>query len=88
MILAKISKKLRIKWNFELTVFELTVPDLYLVKNLSTSEIDSFIFLYFQLFPWPNSPIFDKNKSRKHLFGDSVLLVTICLVSDFVLLKI
>ena len=26
--LAKISKKLRIKWNFELTVFELTVPDL------------------------------------------------------------
>ena len=34
-IVAKISKKLRIKWNFELTVFELTVPDLYmhLVKN-------------------------------------------------------
>ena len=29
MNLAKISKKLRIKWNFELTVFELTVPDLY-----------------------------------------------------------
>ena len=29
MILAKISKKLRIKWNFKLTVFELTVPDLY-----------------------------------------------------------
>ena len=27
--LAKISKRLRIKWNFELTVFELTVPDLY-----------------------------------------------------------
>ena len=27
--MAKISKKLRIKWNFELTVFELTVPDLY-----------------------------------------------------------
>ena len=26
--LAKISKKLRIKWNFELTIFELTVPDL------------------------------------------------------------
>ena len=24
--LAKISQKLRIKWNFELTVFELTVP--------------------------------------------------------------
>ena len=24
--MAKISKKLRIKWNFELTVFELTVP--------------------------------------------------------------
>ena len=28
-MLAKISKKLQIKWNFELTVFELTVPDLY-----------------------------------------------------------
>ena len=27
--LAKYSQKLRIKWNFELTVFELTVPDLY-----------------------------------------------------------
>ena len=27
--MAKISKKLRIKWNFELTVFELTLPDLY-----------------------------------------------------------
>ena len=25
---AKISEKLQIKWNFELTVFELTVPDL------------------------------------------------------------
>ena len=24
-----ISQKLRVKWNFELTVFELTVPDLY-----------------------------------------------------------
>ena len=29
MIVAKISKRLRIKWNSELTVFELTVPDLY-----------------------------------------------------------
>ena len=28
--LAKISQKLRIKWNFELTVFELSVPDLYI----------------------------------------------------------
>ena len=27
--LPKFSKKLGIKWNFELTVFELTVPDLY-----------------------------------------------------------
>ena len=27
-------KKLRIKWNFELTVFELTVPDLYKVSKL------------------------------------------------------
>ena len=25
----KISKKLQIKWNFELTVFELSIPDLY-----------------------------------------------------------
>ena len=31
--MAKISKKLRIKWNFELTVFELTVPDLYMVEK-------------------------------------------------------
>ena len=30
--MAKISKKLRIKWNFELTVFELTVPDLYCIS--------------------------------------------------------
>ena len=28
--LAKILKKLRIKWNYELTVFELTMADLYL----------------------------------------------------------
>ena len=28
--LAKISMKLRIKWKFELTVFELTVPNLYI----------------------------------------------------------
>ena len=27
--LAKISKKLQIKWNFELAVFKLTVPYLY-----------------------------------------------------------
>ena len=26
----KISKKLQIKWHFELTVFKLTVPDLYI----------------------------------------------------------
>ena len=26
-----LAKKFRIKWNFELTVFELTVPDLYLL---------------------------------------------------------
>ena len=31
--LAKNWKKLRIKWNFELTVFELTVPDLYIESN-------------------------------------------------------
>ena len=35
--LAKISKKLRIKWNFELTVFELTVPDLYLSHKASSN---------------------------------------------------
>ena len=29
----QISEKLRIKWNFELTVFELTVPDLYYWKD-------------------------------------------------------
>ena len=34
----KISKKLQIKWNFELTVVELTVPDLYL--NHSCSDLD------------------------------------------------
>ena len=28
-ILLNIHNNLRIKWNFELTVFELTVPDLY-----------------------------------------------------------
>ena len=28
-LLPKFQKRLRIKWNFELTVFELTVPDLY-----------------------------------------------------------
>ena len=27
----KNSKKLQIKWNFELTIFELTVPNLYIV---------------------------------------------------------
>ena len=30
-MIANISQKLRIKWNFELTVIESTVPDLYLV---------------------------------------------------------
>ena len=34
MNLAKISKKLRIKWNFELTVFKLTVPGLYMYRLL------------------------------------------------------
>ena len=37
-ILAKISQKLQIKWNFELTVFELTVPDLYLEIRRSFQE--------------------------------------------------
>ena len=31
--MAKISKKLQIKWNFELTVFKLTVPDLYITSK-------------------------------------------------------
>ena len=31
--LAKYLQQLRIKWNFELTVFELTVPDLYLISG-------------------------------------------------------
>ena len=39
--MAKFSKKLRIKWNFELTVFELTVPDLYLALILSIKELYS-----------------------------------------------
>ena len=33
-ILQKISKKLRIKWNFELTMFELTVPGLYVLLRV------------------------------------------------------
>ena len=41
MNLEKISQKLRIKWNFELTVFELTFPDLYLIVRTGT-------FKYFQ----------------------------------------
>ena len=32
----KISQKLQINWNFELTVFELTIPDLY--DYCSTSQ--------------------------------------------------
>ena len=37
----KISQKLRIKWKFELTVFELTVPDLYGLFPLPDSDSDS-----------------------------------------------
>ena len=54
--LPKFSKKLRIKWNFELTVFELTVPDLYYVTlrdHLSFSIIRSNFVL-------PNSGRFDQ----------------------------
>ena len=36
-----IEKYFTIKWNFELTVFELTVPDLYLKQSLKFSH-DSF----------------------------------------------
>ena len=42
--MAKISQKLRIKWNFELTVFKLTVPDLYKGfknGNVSVQPVDS-----------------------------------------------
>ena len=35
-IWTNILKKLRIKWNFELTMFELTVPDLYL--NIASAQ--------------------------------------------------
>ena len=47
----KISQKLRIKWNFELTVFELTVPDLYGIFPLpdSDSDLDSKPYGYIAL---------------------------------------
>ena len=47
-MLAKISKKLQIKWNFELTMFELTVPDLYVDATC--------IFLYFGQIRMPPGP--------------------------------
>ena len=37
--LAKISKKLQIRWNFKLTVFKLTVPDMYM--NLELTRMHS-----------------------------------------------
>ena len=50
----KSSPKLRIKWNFELTVFELAVPDLYscfaVVKNTTLqqrSEVEQAIKIIF-----------------------------------------
>ena len=33
-LVPKISQRLGIKWNFELTMFELTVPDLYIASNV------------------------------------------------------
>ena len=55
--LAKISQKLRIKWNFELTVFELTVPDLYLdlfVKaQTGTVRLDKSSVAFSSLLPLP-----------------------------------
>ena len=47
----KISQKLRIKWNFELTMFELTVPDLYGIFPLpdSDSDLDSKPYGYIAL---------------------------------------
>ena len=44
--MAKISKKLRIKWNFELTVFELTVLDLYGFRFEMTYDGRTFIFVH------------------------------------------
>ena len=35
-VVFKTWSKLRIKWNFELTVFELAVPDLYQYNNNAT----------------------------------------------------
>ena len=43
--MAKISKKLRIKWNFELTVFELTVPDLYRINFNEAPQVEVRKFL-------------------------------------------
>ena len=56
--MAKISKKLRIKWNFELTVFELTVPDLYFDVN-EMLEISSYIL--------------DTRPTPQHLKGSFIL---------------
>ena len=33
---------LRIKWNFELTMFELTVPDLYIITFAAFTEFAEF----------------------------------------------
>ena len=44
--LAKISQKIRIKWNFELTVFELILPDLYFLLQLKKGKIDTIKILH------------------------------------------
>ena len=43
MNVAKISKKLWIKWNFELTVFELIVPNLYICLNCLGNILGVFV---------------------------------------------
>ena len=55
--MAKSWLKLRIKWNFELTVFELAVPDLYIEANTREFNMEmrfSFVFVAFTL--WNCTP--------------------------------
>ena len=69
--LAKISKKLRIKWNFELTVFELSVPDLYYYTTLQ------YILLRIKVYvnqPWEET-IFDE---KKNTTSDKLFIRKIC----------
>ena len=56
----KESGKIRIKWNFELTVFELTVPDLYLQTKpflpvISDMPVDQLEYILMVKWQWKNS---------------------------------